>query len=133
MYKTILLNILAVLVGVVLGSAVNTAIVMQGNLPEGVTMQNLAESMHLFQFKHYVFPFLGHAIGTLAGALVAGFIAFSHKMKFALLIGFLFLIGGILNVRMLHYPFVPALIDLLFAYIPMGFLGGKTALAFSKK
>ena len=44
--------------------------------------------------KNFVFPFLAHALGTLAGAFVAAKIAASHKMRFALAIGFLFLLGG---------------------------------------
>ena len=43
--------------------------------------------MHLFEPKHFLFPFLAHALGTFAGAWLAAFIAASYKMRFALGIG----------------------------------------------
>ena len=96
-------------------------IVMKGSLPEGVNMMNLNESIHLFEAKHFVMP--GHAVGTLVVAIIAT----TYKIRFAMSIGILFLIGGIANVYMLHFPIVPAFIDLVFAYIPMGFIAGKIA------
>lgn len=84
--------------------------------------------MHLFEPRHFLFPFLAHAIGTLAGAVVAGLIAASYKMKFALGIGVFFLIGGIANVFMLPAPAWFVVADLALAYIPMGWLGGKLAM-----
>ena len=67
-------NILAVISGLILGSAVNMGIIMiSGSIippPEGAdvtTMEGLKEAMHLFQPKHFVFPFLAHAIGTCIG------------------------------------------------------------------
>ena len=39
--------------------------------PAGVDVsdpQSLSESIHLFEPKHFVFPFLAHALGTLVGA-----------------------------------------------------------------
>ena len=95
-------NVLAVITGIILGSAVNMGIIMlQGYfivLPEGVDVTNtesLQSSMHLFGPKHFIFPFLAHAIGTLVGAYLSARIAASHKMKFALGIGIFFLIGGL--------------------------------------
>jgi hypothetical protein len=99
-------------------------------LPEGAdvsTMEGLKESMSLFEPKHFIFPFLAHAIGTLVGAYLAGLIAATHKMKFALGIGVAFLIGGIINVINLPAPAWFSALDLILAYIPMGWLGGKLA------
>ena len=125
-------NILAVVLGLVLGAAVNMGIIMISGFvippPEGgdvTTMEGLKETMHLFQPKHFVFPFLAHAIGTLAGALLAALIAVNHKMKFALSIGCLFLIGGIINTINLPSPAWFTVLDLAGAYIPMGWLGFK--------
>lgn len=129
----ILRNIIAVVLGVVVGSAVNMIVVMQGSLPEGVSMENLAENMHLFEARHFVIPILGHALGTLAGASLAGLIAATHKTRFAMSIGIFFLFGGIANIMMLKFPLMPALIDLGLAYIPMGWLGGKIAQMFSSQ
>ena len=125
-------NILAVVAGAVLGSMVNMGIIMiSGSIsppPEGADvtdMESLAASMHLFQPKHFIFPFLAHALGTLVGAFLAAIIAASHKMKFALGIGCFFLVGGIANTFMLPAPTWFIALDLIIAYIPMGWIGGK--------
>jgi hypothetical protein len=127
-------NVLAVITGIILGSAVNMGIIMlQGYfiaLPEGVDVTNtesLQSSMHLFGPKHFIFPFLAHAIGTLVGAYLSARIAASHKMKFALGIGIFFLIGGISMVFLMPSPIWVAILDLSVAYIPMGWLGGRLA------
>lgn len=96
--------------------------------PEGVDvndMDSIRENMHLYQAKHFVFPFLAHALGTLIGAIAAAKIAASHKMKFALVIGFFFLLGGIAAVMMIPAPTWFAVLDLVGAYIPMAYFGAK--------
>lgn len=95
-------------------------------------MEALAEVMPTLDFKHFIFPFLAHALGTLAGAAIAGFIATSNQMKFALGIGALFLLGGIIVNYMLPGPTWFAVADILLAYIPMAWLGGKMAINLSK-
>jgi hypothetical protein len=131
----LLRNILAVVAGILLGSAVNMGIIMLSSSiippPEGAdvtSMESLKASMHLFEPKHFVFPFLAHALGTLAGAFLAALIAASHKIKFGLGIGIFFLIGGIASVFMLPSPTWFTVLDLAGAYIPMGWLGGKLAM-----
>jgi len=133
-------NILAVIAGLILGSAVNMGLIMiSGSViapPEGAdvtTMEGLKESIHLFQPKHFLFPFLAHAMGTLVGAFVAGLIAANNKMTFALVIGVFFLIGGIINTFMLPSPIWFNILDLLGAYIPMAWFGGKLAMRFRIK
>lgn len=128
-------NILAVVAGVIIGSVVNMGIIQIGGSiispPEGAdvtTMEGLKASAHLFEPRHFIMPFLAHAIGTLVGAIVAGLIAVSHKMKFALGIGAFFLIGGTVMVFSLPSPAWFNALDLIGAYIPMGYLGGKIAL-----
>ena len=128
----ILRNVLAVIAGVVVGSAVNMGIIMGGGsivpLPEGVNpadMESLKENMHLFEAKHFLMPFLAHALGTFFGALVAGLIAATHKMKFALGIGAWFLLGGVANLFMLPSPTWFAVVDISLAYFPTAYLAGK--------
>ncbi len=125
-------NILAVIAGLVIGSAVNMFFIsLNGSvipLPEGAdvsTMEGLKESMHLFEPKHFVFPFLAHALGTLVGSYLAARIAGTRKMLFAMVIGVAFLAGGIINVINLPAPAWFSALDLIVAYIPMGWLGGK--------
>ena len=128
----IIRNVLAVIAGLVVGSIVNMGIIaISGSIippPEGAdvtTMEGLKATMHLFEPRHFIFPFLAHALGTLAGAIIAGIIAATHKMKFALAIGLLFMIGGIINVFTLPSPLWFSILDLAGAYIPMGWIGGK--------
>jgi hypothetical protein len=128
----ILKNILAVIAGFIAGSAVNMGIIMvSGSIippPKGAditTMEGLKASLHLFETKHFIFPFLAHALGTFAGAFVAAIIAANHKMKFALGIGVLFLAGGIANIFILPSPTWFAVLDLAGGYIPMAYLAGK--------
>jgi hypothetical protein len=130
----VLKNMLAIVAGGLAGSAVNMGIIMLSSSvippPEGAdvtTAEGLKQSMHLFEPKHFVMPFLAHALGTLAGAWVAAKIAASHRMKIALGIGVLFLIGGIINAFLLPSPAWFTLLDLAGAYLPMAYLGGKLA------
>jgi hypothetical protein len=87
-------------------------------------MEGLAESMDLFTPANFLFPFLGHALGTLTGAFIAAKVAASHKMKFAIAIGVCFLLGGVVMVNMLGGPLWFTALDLLLAYIPLAYLGG---------
>ncbi|WP_437372064.1 hypothetical protein [Maribacter litoralis] len=126
----ILKNILAVVAGVIVGSMVNMGIVMiSGSVippPEGgdiTTMEGLKSTIHLFEPKHFIFPFLAHALGTLVGAFIAAKIAATRKMLMALLIGLFFLIGGTVNIAMLGGPMWFTALDIIVAYLPMAYLG----------
>jgi len=133
----ILKNILAVIIGWLGGSIVNMGLIKTGHtlFPiEGIDlndMKALVDVMPTLESEYFIFPFLAHALGTLVGATIAGLIAASHKMKFSLLIGGLFLLGGIIVNYMLPGPTWFAAVDILIAYIPMAWLGGKIALKIS--
>jgi hypothetical protein len=90
-------------------------------------MEGLRESMSLFTPANFLFPFLGHALGTLVGAFTAAKLAVSNHLKVALGVGVFFLIGGTMMVKMVGGPMWFNVVDLLLAYIPMGFLGGMLA------
>lgn len=128
----ILRNTLAVIVGIIVGSVVNMSIILiSGSIippPKGAdntTMEGLKATMHLFEAKHFLFPFLAHAIGTFAGAVTTALLAFNHKKKLALVIGAFFLLGGIVSVCSLPSPMWFTVVDLVFAYIPMAYLALK--------
>lgn len=138
--KPLVKNILAVVLGLIIGSLVNMGIIMiSGSIippPQDAditTMEGLKSTMHLFEPKHFLFPFLAHALGTFIGAVAAAMIAATHKIKFALAIGVLFLIGGIVNVIMLPSPIWFSILDLGAAYIPMGLIAGRLVVKSSKK
>ena len=131
----IIRNVLAVIVGIIAGSTLNMAIIMvSGSIvppPLGAditTMEGLTASMHLFTPINFLMPFLAHALGTLIGAFIAALIAASHKMILGLVIGACFLIGGIMNIMMLPSPIWFSIVDIVGAYIPMGYLGVKLAI-----
>ena len=132
-------NILAIIIGWFIGSAVNIGLIEAGHtfIPiEGLDpndMKALAKVMPTLSAKYFIFPFLAHALGTLIGAIVAGWIAASHKMKFSLVIGALFLLGGIAMSFMLPAPIWFIACDIILAYIPMAFIGGKIAKKISFK
>lgn len=131
----ILKNSIAVVTGIVVGSIVNMALISVSSSvippPEGAdvtTMEGLKASIPLFKPVNFIFPFLAHALGTLTGAFLAAKIAAAHPMKFALAIGFFFLLGGIANVVMLPAPMWFNIFDLTAAYLPMAYWSGKLAL-----
>jgi hypothetical protein len=130
-------NILAVVGGWLGGSVVNMGLVQAGHsvFPiEGLDtndMTALAEVMPTLDYKYFIFPFLAHALGTLVGAAVAGVIATNRKMTFAMVIGALFLIGGILVNYAIPGPTWFTVLDIVVAYIPMAWIGGKLALSMS--
>ena len=125
----IIRNTLSVIVGFVAGSVVNMALVVIGPKiippPAGVDVskaESIAASIHLFEPKHFVFPFLAHALGAFSGALVAYLIAASYRAIFAWVIGVLFLAGGIAASLMIPAPKWFIALDLLVAYLPMAWL-----------
>lgn len=127
-------NVLAVIVGLVVGGVVNMSLVNVGPsvipLPAGAdvtTMEGLQQSMKLFAPKNFLFPFLAHALGTLVGAFIAAKLAASHSIRCAMIVGFVFLVGGISMVYMVGGPLWFIATDLLLAYLPMGYLGGLVA------
>jgi len=130
----IIRNILALVAGWLVGSVINMGLIQTGHalMPiEGIDpsdMEALATVMPTLDFKYFIFPFLAHALGTLVGAIVAGLLAVNHKMKFSLGVGVLFLIGGIMVNYMLPGPTWFAIADIVLAYIPMAWIGGKIAI-----
>lgn len=135
----ILRNILAVIVGWLVGSFINMGLVTAGHSIYPISgidpndMETLAQVLPTLESKYFLFPFLAHALGTLAGAFVAALIASRKKLRYAMIIGTIFFIGGIVMVFMLSGPLWFTAVDLLFAYIPMAWIGGKLGIALSKK
>jgi len=129
--KSTLRNIAAVLVGWIGGSIINMGLINTGHsfFPiEGLDpndMNSLAEIMPTLSSEYFIFPFLAHALGTFAGALIASLIAVNKKMNFAYAIGGLFLVGGIIVNIMIPGPIWFIATDIILAYIPMAFIGGK--------
>ena len=126
--------VLGILAGAVVGMFVNGGIIsFSGSVipaPEGVDpndIESIKANLHLYTAKHYIMPFLAHALGTLVGAFVAAKIVLNKKMMSGLIIGGFFLLGGIAAAMMIGTPLIPSAVDILFAYIPMGYIGARLA------
>ncbi len=131
-----LINIFGIMAGLVLGSIVNMAFVTISSSviapPVGAdmtTVEGLTAAMPRMEAKHFVFPFLAHALGTLVAAFVAARVAVDHKMPIALGIGGTFLVGGIAASTMIPAPPWFIALDLIAAYLPMAWLGARLARA----
>jgi hypothetical protein len=110
----------------VVGSAVNMALILLGPSivapPAGVDVNNaasLAASIHLFEPRHFVMPFLAHAAGAFVGALVAYLLALRNEVRLAYAVGVAFLFGGLAASLMIPAPGWFIALDLLAAYLPM--------------
>jgi hypothetical protein len=140
---TALKIILAIILGFVTGSMVNMGLVTLGPLliplPDGVNpsdMESFKTSAHLLQPRHFVFPFLAHAVGTFVGALIAWWtapVSIPSKRRVAFAVGVLFLAGGIAACFMIPAPATFIAIDLLFAYLPMAWLASTTGAALTSR
>lgn len=132
--NTTLRNVLAVVAGLIAGSIANMGLVLLGsNLvppPAGVdpsNVESIRTHIHLYEAKHFIFPLLAHALGTLVGGSVASLIGGSKRLMLALIVGGFFLLGGIAASFMIPAPAWFIAVDLLIAYIPMAWLGWKIA------
>jgi len=130
---SVLRGIAGVFAGLIAGGALNMGILYAGAAllppPEGVDI-NKVESINANIDKYTVVdlmvPFAAHALGTLLGAFVAAMIAVTprSRLRVSLVVGCLFLIGGIEAVRMIpNAPLWFDVLDLGLAYIPMALLG----------
>ena len=118
---------------IILGGFVNIGIIILGGhliaAPAGVdvtSMQSIKASLSLYEPKHFLMPFLAHALGTFVGAMVAVNIAKTHTRLFAFSIGIIFLAGGITNFFELpNSPVWFIVVDLVLAYLPTAYLAEK--------
>ena len=69
-------NILAVILGFVIGALVNMGVIAAGHalMPppagfDGSSMEGVASTIHLLQPIDFIVPFLAHALGPFAGVL----------------------------------------------------------------
>lgn len=124
----------AVTLGLIVGAAVNMALIMVGGAlvppPPGANVtdqESLRRAMPLFTARHFLFPLLAHAMGSLVGAHVAARIAPLAARRWALLVGAFFLVGGVQMARELPAPGWFLALDLALAYLPAAWLGARLA------
>jgi hypothetical protein len=73
--------------------------------------------------QYFIFPFLAHAIGTIAGSFITVKLVVTHKMYCGVGIGVWFLLGGIMMFSEMTAPIWFIGLDLTLAYIPMSLIG----------
>lgn len=136
----LLRNALSFIVGLVVGSLVNMAFVWAGPHvippPAGVNMTDaagLAAAMPLLEPRHFLFPFLAHALGTFAGALTAYAMSVRYRVALAYGIAGLTLLGGIAASFLITAPAWFITVDLVFAYLPMAWLATQVGRRWTKQ
>jgi hypothetical protein len=122
--------ILGIVLGIVAGSVVNMALITaSGHVippPAGADMttaEGIRAALPQLEPRHFLFPFLAHALGTLVGALIAARVASQRKLVGALVVGALFFVGGVMAARMIPAPTWFIAVDLIGAYFPFAWLG----------
>lgn len=127
-------NFLALLAGIFSGAAVNMGLLLllsKGISYPGVSdpgnIKQLQQQIPFFQPIHFLPPFLAHAFGTFTGALIAVICWKGQPLYAALIVGFLFLMGGISEALQLPAPKWFIALDLGLAYLPVAGLGYITA------
>lgn len=118
--------IAAVLLGLLAGSVVNMGLITIGSIivpaPPGVDssdLESIASSIHLFETRHFIPPFVAHAFGTFIGAIVATLIDYRRGKLVALITGTVFFAGGVAASFMIPAPAAYIAVDLVAAYFPM--------------
>lgn len=115
-------NILAVIIGalacIFLNGLLLGLMMKLVGTPEGFD-PNKMDTYHLLQAKHYLSPFVAHALPSLVGGAIAALIAASRKMTYALVVGGLHLLGGLIAAFMIPAPVWFIVLDLAVAYLPM--------------
>jgi len=132
--KSLLCGIFLMLLFLFSGAFVNMGLIIAGmNLippPEGVDFsvaESLVKGAHLLEPKHFIFPFLAHALGTFVATFLLVFILKSSSLsvKLSWVIGLLFFLGGLMMVFEIPAPLWFDLLDLSLAYFPMVFLAQR--------
>lgn len=94
--------------------------------PEGLdltTPEGLTAAALLMEPKHFVIPWLAHALGTWVGALLISWWQPKWSLWGVLAVGGVFFVGGLMMVQMVPAPLWFVVLDLGLAYFPMAFLG----------
>ena len=125
-------NIVAVIVGLIAGSAFNMAIIMVSWMlyppPAGVDLMKDPEAMKAYvatlSLPAILIVLVAHAGGALVGGLVASAIARRSPTVLGAIVGGFFLLGGIVNAISIPAPLWFVVLDLIL-YVPCGILGAR--------
>lgn len=136
-FGRILWSTIGVVIGALVGAVANGATLNAGTAlippPTGVNHQDVDSinaAIGQYSMVQLMVPFTAHAVGALLGGAIAWAIARGRAagMVSALVVGALFLAGGVTMVVMLpNTPAWFAAMDLIGAYLPMAWLGTRIA------
>lgn len=122
-------KVLAVILGLFIGSVVNMSIIMisavMHPMPEGVTFEDqegMKEWIENMPPSGFIMALLAHQLGTLAAGFVAALVAKQKWVVGGIIVGACFLVGGIMTLFDFAHPTWFAILD-IGLYLPMGFLG----------
>jgi len=121
-------NSMAVLVGAVICLVLNGLLLglLMKLIPAPIGFDpGITATYGLLQGKHLLPPFIAHALPSLVGGFVAARLAATHKLSMALVVGGLHLVGGVAAAVMIPGPLWFEAADLVLAYLPMAWLGGR--------
>jgi hypothetical protein len=125
--------IVAVICGVIAGSALNMAVIMLSwklfPLPEGANMSDpatMATYVQSLPLPAFLLILVAHAGGALVGGWVAALITRRAPLVLGAIVGGFFLLGGIVNVMSIPSPVWFAVVDLV-SYVPCGIAGASFA------
>ena len=128
--------VVAVVIGVVAGAAVNMGLILLGSslipAPPGVDVndpESIAAGIHLFQPRHFLFPFLAHAGGTFVGATVGHIVAVNYRNQISYAVGTLSFAGGVAAAVTIPAPVWFVVADLVVSYFPMAYLATRIGMS----
>lgn len=126
-------QILAVIAGLVAGFVVVSLAMALSSLiykpPKDLDFQDRSAMqlyMETLPLGAFLLVLLGHALGAFSGAFVCQLIVGTPWQIGPMIIGGFFLLGGLMNLRMVPHPTWFAALDLL-SYLPAAWLGGYLA------
>ena len=128
-------NVLAVVVGAIVCLVLNgivLGLMMKAIPPPEGFDPNDPASYDLLQTRHLISPFIAHAVPSLVGGLVAARIAATREITCALIVGGVHLLGGIAAAILIPAPAWFIALDLLVAYVPMAYVGGRLGMRRSR-
>jgi len=125
--------LLGLVLGVLAGSALNMGLIAIGGVllppPEGVDptdLESIRANIGSYSPLQFVPPFVAHAAGTLVGAVIVTATTRGALLWPALVVGGVFLLGGIAVVAMIpETPLWFMAVDLGLAYLPMAVFGHR--------
>ncbi len=130
-------NILAVVVGIAVGMTVNMALIQLNSLvlfpmPPGTDMNDPAQfNAYIADLPQtaFILVLLAHLGQSFVGAWVAARLGTSHRMKLAMIVGTVSLIGGVMAMSMIDGP--DWLVIELPLYLVVAWLAGRRVVAAS--